>query len=443
MSGNAKQLKLPIQRVVTTFDNFTRFEASGGLLLLFFTIVALVWANSPFKDLYFYIWQAKATIGIGDFILNKPLILWINDGLMAMFFFVIGLEIKRELLVGELSTPRKAVLPVAAAIGGILTPALIYIMINPSAPESSGWGIPVATDIAFVLGVLALLGDRVPVSLKIFLTSLAIVDDIAAVLIIALFYTSNISIMSLMIGGFFLLALVVANFGGIRSTLVYALLGIGGLWLAFLLSGIHPTIAGVLAAMAIPSQTRINSDEFIKKSRYYLQKFEEASSFKVSILANSDQVHAAEAVENSSKLIQPPLQRLEHALHPWVIYVVMPIFALANAGVTIDANIFTVLKDPVTLGVIFGLFFGKQIGITAFSWLSVKFGLADLPSGVTWKQVYGLGCLAGIGFTMSIFIAGLAFGNPDILSLAKLGILIASLVSGMTGFLILGRNRSS
>lgn len=443
MSGNAKQLKLPIQRVVTTFDNFTRFEASGGLLLLFFTIVALVWANSPFKDLYFYIWQAKATIGIGDFILNKPLILWINDGLMAMFFFVIGLEIKRELLVGELSTPRKAVLPVAAAIGGILTPALIYIMINPSAPESSGWGIPVATDIAFVLGVLALLGDRVPVSLKIFLTSLAIVDDIAAVLIIALFYTSNISIMSLMIGGFFLLALVVANFGGIRSTLVYALLGIGGLWLAFLLSGIHPTIAGVLAAMAIPSQTRINSDEFIKKSRYYLQKFEEASSFKVSILANSDQVHAAEAVENSSKLIQPPLQRLEHALHPWVIYVVMPIFALANAGVTIDANIFTVLKDPVTLGVIFGLFFGKQIGITAFSWLSVKFGLADLPSGVTWKQVYGLGCLAGIGFTMSIFIAGLAFGNPDILSLAKLGILIASLVSGVTGFLILGRNRSS
>jgi len=434
-----QQLKLPIRKVVTAFDNFMKFEASGGILLLLSTIVALVWANSPFAESYFELWHMKAKIGIGDFVLNKSLAHWINDGLMAMFFFVIGLEIKRELLIGELSSPKKAALPIVAAAGGILIPALIYIVLNPSLPQSSGWGVPVATDIAFAIGVLALLGDRVPLSLKIFLTSLAIVDDIGAVLIIALFYTSDISMINLLVGAGFMAALVIANWVGIRSTLLYALLGIGGLWLAFLLSGMHSTIAGVLAAMAIPAQTRINADEFLKTGRYYIEKFEEASSFKVSILGNSSQHYAAEAVETASKLVQTPLQRLEHALHPWVIYVVMPIFALANAGVTIDANLFTVIVHPVTYGIILGLFVGKQAGIILFSWIAVKIGIADLPEGVSWKQVYGIGCIAGIGFTMSIFIAGLAFNDPDLLTLAKLGILIASVISGVTGYLILGR----
>lgn len=443
MNGKGKQLKLPIQRVVTSFENFARFEASGGLLLLLFTVIAMIWANSPYSELYFSIWETKVTIGIGEFILNKPLILWINDGLMAMFFFVIGLEIKREMLVGELSSPRKAFLPMAAAIGGVIFPAVIFMIINTQPPVSSGWGIPVATDIAFALGVLALLGDRVPLSLKIFLTSLAIVDDIAAVLIIALFYTSNISFVNLLIGAGFLFALLAANFGGIRNTLVYAVLGIGGLWLAFLLSGLHPTIAGVLAAIAIPSQTRINSDEFIKKGHFYLGKFEEASRFKAGILDNPKQFEAAEGVENSSKLIQPPLQRLEKALHPWVIYVVMPVFALANAGVAINADIINVIKHPVTLGVIAGLFIGKQLGITFISWVAVRTGISDLPRDMSWKHVYGIGCLAGIGFTMSIFISGLAFSEPDMLSLAKLGILIASLMSGVTGYLILRTNTSS
>lgn len=434
-----QQLKLPIRKVVTAFDNFMKFEASGGVLLLLSTIVALVWANSPFADSYFELWHMKATIGIGGFVLNKSLEHWINDGLMAMFFFVIGLEIKRELLIGELSSPKKAALPIVAAIGGIVLPALIFLFLNPSAPESSGWGIPVATDIAFAIGVLALLGDRVPLSLKIFLTSLAIVDDIGAVLIIALFYTSDISLINLLIGACFMVALIAANWMGIRSTLLYAVLGIGGLWLAFLLSGIHSTIAGVLAAMAIPAQTRINADEFVEKGRYYLDKFSEASEKNLSILGNSKQLYAAESVESASKLVQTPLQRLEHALHPWVIYVVMPLFALANAGVTIDANLFSVLKHPVTYGIVAGLFIGKQAGITLFSWIAVKIGIADLPRGVSWKQVYGLGCIAGIGFTMSIFIAGLAFSDPEILKLAKLGILIASFISGVAGFLILGR----
>ncbi|KRT64220.1 MAG: Na+/H+ antiporter NhaA, Na+:H+ antiporter, NhaA family [Candidatus Dadabacteria bacterium CSP1-2] len=400
-----------------------------------------MWANSPWFDSYFDLWQTKLKIGLGSFVLDKPLILWINDGLMAMFFFFVGLEIKREILVGELSSPRQAALPIVAALGGMIVPAILYLVLNAGKPGASGWGIPMATDIAFTLGVLALLGKRVPIALKVFLTSVAIVDDIGAVLVIAFFYTSQIYWSNLIVGAGFLIALILANRAGIRHPLVYASLGIGGLWLAFLMSGVHATIAGVLSAMTIPASTRIGREEFLEKSRYILKEFEGASVNEKSVLTSRQQRRAAEALEKASELVQTPLQRLEHDLHPWVIFGIMPLFALANAGVSLDGNLTQVLINPVTLGIVFGLVFGKQIGITLFSWLAVRSGIATLPVGVNWWQVYGVGWLAGIGFTMSLFIAGLAFRDIALLSLAKLGILTASLIAGVVGWIILRKGR--
>jgi len=360
---------------------------------------------------------------------------------MAMFFFFVGLEIKREILVGELSSPRQAALPIVAALGGMIVPAILYLVLNAGKPGASGWGIPMATDIAFTLGVLALLGKRVPIALKVFLTSVAIVDDIGAVLVIAFFYTSQIYWSNLIVGAGFLIALILANRAGIRHPLVYASLGIGGLWLAFLMSGVHATIAGVLSAMTIPASTRIGREEFLEKSRYILKEFEGASVNEKSVLTSRQQRRAAEALEKASELVQTPLQRLEHDLHPWVIFGIMPLFALANAGVSLDGNLTQVLINPVTLGIVFGLVFGKQIGITLFSWLAVRSGIATLPVGVNWWQVYGVGWLAGIGFTMSLFIAGLAFRDIALLSLAKLGILTASLIAGVVGWIILRKGR--
>ncbi|MBI2487176.1 MAG: Na+/H+ antiporter NhaA [Deltaproteobacteria bacterium] len=429
--------KPPVERILRPFQEFTKLEASGGILLFLFTIVALVWANSPWSDSYFNLWQTKLKIGIGGFLLDKPLILWINDGLMAMFFFVVGLEIKREMLVGELSSPKQAALPIAAAIGGMIVPALLYVALNAGKPGAPGWGIPMATDIAFALGALAILGKRVPIALKVFLVSLAIVDDIGAVLVIAFFYTSHIYWSNLLIGAGFLIALMFANRAGVRHPLVYAILGIGGLWLAFLLSGVHATIAGVLSALTIPASTRIGRDEFLEKSRYLLGEFDKAGENDKSVLTSKQQRKAAEALEKATELIQTPLQRLEHDLHPWVTFGVMPIFALSNAGVTFDGSLAKLFTNPVTLGIVLGLVFGKQIGITLFSWLAVRVGIATLPSGVNWLKIYGVGWLAGIGFTMSLFIAGLAFDNVETLSIAKLGILTASLIAGVGGWMIL------
>jgi NhaA family Na+:H+ antiporter len=434
--------KPPIERILRPFQEFTRLEASGGILLLLCTMVALVWANSPWSDSYFNLWQTKLKIGLGSFILDKPIILWINDGLMAMFFFVVGLEIKREILVGELSSPKQATLPIVAALGGIVVPAVLYISLNKGKPGASGWGIPMATDIAFALGALAILGKRVPIALKVFLTSVAIVDDIGAVLVIAFFYTSQIYWSNLVVGAGFLAALIAANRAGVRHPLVYAILGIGGLWLAFLMSGVHATIAGVLSAMTIPASTRIGRDEFLKKTRYLIDKFENASANEESVLTGKEQREAAEALEKASELIQTPLQRLEHDLHPWVIFLVMPLFALANAGVPLVGSLSQSLTSSVTLGIVFGLVIGKQIGITLFSFLAVRLGIATLPSGVSWRKIYGVSWLAGIGFTMSLFIAGLAFEDIEILTVAKLGILTASLIAGFGGWVILTRNSS-
>lgn len=428
----------PIDRLLSPFQEFFHQEASSGILLIVATIIALVWANSPWAESYILLWESKLTISIGSLGISKDLLHWINDGLMAVFFFVVGLEIKREVLVGELSSPRQAILPIVAAIGGMAVPAGFYLLFNSSGPAQAGWGIPMATDIAFALGVLSLLGKRVPLSLKIFLTAVAIVDDLGAVLVIALFYTSKIVWFSLFIAALFLVLLIVTNRLGVRNLLVYALLGIG-MWVAFLQSGVHATIAGVLLAMTIPVRTRINTEEFFTHASYFLEDFRKHGKTGENVLTNKSQRAAIMAIEVAAEQAQTPLQRFEHILHPWVSYFIMPIFALANAGVQVKSDLLSVFVQPVTLGIMAGLVLGKQIGVFLAGFLAVKLKWADLPSGMTWRRLYGLSWLAGIGFTMSLFIASLAFGDSEFLSSAKTGILIASLVSGMAGAVILSR----
>jgi NhaA family Na+:H+ antiporter len=428
----------PIDTIIRPFQEFAHTAASGGVLLLAFTVVALIWANSPWSHSYHELWHTPVTAGFGGHVLSKPLELWINDGLMAIFFFVVGLEIKREILTGELSSPRQAALPIAAALGGMIVPALLYFAFNAGTAEVSGWGIPMATDIAFALGVLALVGKGVPDALKVFLTALAIVDDLGAVLVIALFYTSEISLTALGAGACFLLLMVVANAMGVRNPLVYWLLG-GAVWLAFLLSGVHATIAGVLGAMTIPASSLLDENSFVAKGRFLLSEVERKVDPGQEPLQYGNQHAAIQALERACENVETPLRRLEHGLHPWVAFCIMPLFALANAGVELGAGFVAALTQPVTLGVMIGLVAGKQIGITLFSWLAVRSGLASLPAGVTWRHIYGAAVLGGIGFTMSLFIAGLAFSSAETLAMAKAGILLASLVAGGAGFWLLRR----
>jgi NhaA family Na+:H+ antiporter len=392
----------PIQRLVRPFQEFADLEASGGLLLIGCTVAALIWANSPWAGSYFHFWHMDLTFGRIGGLLAKPLHFWINDGLMALFFLLVGLEIKREILVGELASFQRAVLPIAAALGGMIVPAAFYLLFNHGGPGAAGWGIPMATDIAFALGVLALLGSRVPTSLKVFLAALAIADDIGAVLVIAFFYTERISWISLGVGGVFFVALLAANRAGVRHLLIYAILGLG-LWVAFLQSGIHATVAGVLLAIAIPARQR-----------------------------------TSRAVLMSNK---SPMLRLEHALIPWNRYLIMPVFALANAGVALGGGAARSVVAPVSLGVICGLVIGKPIVIVLFSWLATRTRLAGMLDGIGWRQIVGVGMLGGIGFTMSLFIANLAFGDGPALETAKVGILLASVVSGIAGAIVLVKRR--
>lgn len=426
----------PIERLLLPFQKFVHNSAVGGILLIACTIIALVWANSSWGDSYIALWNTLITVGPEGGAISKPLILWINDGLMAIFFFVVGLEIKREVLVGELSSPRKAALPVAAALGGLALPGIIYFTINAGTPGVSGWAIPTATDIAFALGVLALLGSRIPTSLKVFLTALAIVDDIGAVLIIALFYTSKLSLTALAIGGVFFIGLIVANRLGVRRLLVYAILGTG-LWVAFLKSGVHATIAGILCAMTIPTRTRINGEEFTTKVKRFLDEFRVGGEPKSDMVMTDHQRGAVQAIEDACDFVESPAHRLEHGLHPFVAFAIMPVFALANAGVILEGDIFAALLSPVALGVMAGLVIGKQIGITTITWLAVKFGIAQKPEEISWRQIYGVGWLAGIGFTMSLFITALAFNDPLMITQAKIGILGASLIAGIVGYVLL------
>ncbi len=429
----------PVERIVRPLKDFAKFEASGGILLIACSVFALAWANSPWAGSYFHLWHTNLTFGFAGAQLSKPLEFWINDGLMAVFFLLVGLEIKREMLVGELATFQKAALPIAAALGGMLVPALLYALLNRGTPGAAGWGIPMATDIAFALGVLALLGDRVPASLKVFLAALAIADDIGAVLVIAIFYTAKISWISLAIGVGFFAALMAMNRGGARHPLIYAVLGLG-LWLAFLKSGVHATVAGVLLAITIPVRHRIDGREFLERSETFLTRFRSAEEAGETIPASATKLHALEAIESVCERAQSPLQRFEHALAPWIKHFIMPVFALANAGVTLGHGVATIIA-PISLGVICGLVLGKPIGIAAFAWLATRSGVAALPDGVGWRQILGVGILGGIGFTMSLFIDALAFGNTPELETAKVGILTASAISGLAGALVLWRRR--
>jgi NhaA family Na+:H+ antiporter len=358
---------------------------------------------------------------------------------MAVFFFVVGLEIKRELLIGELSSLKQAMFPIFAAVGGMLVPALIYLFFNLGQPGASGWGIPMATDIAFALGILALLGKRAPLSLKIFLTAVAIVDDIGAVLVVALFYTDKIVWASLGVAALALVGLFILNRIGARRTHPFAILGVI-LWLAFLKSGVHATVAGVLLALTIPATTVIDRKGYLDRTRKYLDQFEDEGIRDGANFTTYRQRALLQAIENGTELVEAPLQKLEHNLHPAVAYFIMPVFALANAGVDLRADILAAITNPISLGIILGLVFGKQIGITFFAWLVTKLGLSQKIPGVTWKQIYGASMLAGIGFTMSLFISNLAFTDPVQLTSAKIGILAASFISAVIGWSILRTN---
>jgi NhaA family Na+:H+ antiporter len=429
----------PIERIVRPFRAFVHQEASGGVLLLACTVLALVWANSPWAAGYADLWHTPVTVGFGGLALSKDLQHWINDGLMAVFFFVVGLEIKRELLMGELAAPRRAALPIAAAAGGMLVPAALYALLNTGTPGAPGWGVPMATDIAFALGVLALLGSRVPVAIKVFVTALAVVDDIGAVVVIAVFYTPAVAWTPLAWAAALFVVLVALNRLGVRRPLPYAAVGVG-LWLAVLLSGVHATVAGVLLAMVIPAKGRIDAGDFAQRGQALLDTFRRSSPAEppAVALANEDQQAAVRALETACEDVETPLQRLEQSLHPWVAFAVVPLFALANAGVSLAApDVGAAMSDRVTLGVLLGLVLGKQVGVTVFTWLAVQTRVAALPEGVAWRHVYGAAWLAGIGFTMSLFIASLAFADAALLDRAKVGILLASLASGGVGWLIL------
>lgn len=433
----------PITRILRPLYAFAENRTSGGILLLLCTVAALVWANSAWAESYATLWHTNFTVSLAGRALSHDLHFWVNDLLMVIFFFVVGLEIKREILVGELATFRRAALPIVAAFGGVAVPALIYLAGNAGGPGAPGWGIPMATDIAFALGVMALLGDRVPLGLKVFLTALAIVDDIAAVMVIALFYTAQISWTAVGAAGLCLALLFTLNLLQARTPLVYAVGGVA-LWLAVLASGIHATIAGVALAMTIPSRTPLDSGQFLSVARRILQHFQEsAEAAPGGIMTNDDGQAAVHALEEACEKVQPPLHRLEHALHPWVTFFIMPVFALANAGVVLSGEVVGTLTQPVALGVLLGLVLGKPIGITLFAWLSVRTGLASLPSEVTWNHIHGAGWLGGIGFTMSLFIASLAFTEDSLLTQAKLGILAASFCAAIIGSLLLMRKRQA
>lgn len=427
--------KSPIEKILNPIQEFMHAETSGGIVLIICTIIALVWANSPFAESYHHLWHTFLTFDFGGFMLKHSLHHWINDGLMVIFFFVVGLEIKRELLVGELSSAKKAALPVAGALGGMILPAIIYFSLNAGKEGAAGWGIPMATDIAFVVGIMALLGPKFPFSLKIFILALAIVDDIGAVLVIAIFYTAEISFSALLVGGAILILLIIFNRIGVRSLIVFTITGIA-LWLAFLESGVHATVAGVLLAFTIPVSSRINTKKFTNETKELLDEFDKSGEHGENVLTNERRLGIVQSIESNCEKILTPLQRFEHLLHPWVAFFIMPVFALANAGVSIGNNFANALFDPISLGIILGLFIGKQVGIFGFSFIAIKLGIASKPDGVNYTKMYGAGVLAGIGFTMSLFIANLAFSSEELLNIAKVGVLTASLIAGIVGFIV-------
>ena len=382
-----------MDKTFSRIQEFIRLETSGGVVLMIAAIFAMIIANTSLSSTYDLILSTYIKVGIGNFEIAKPAILWINDGLMAIFFFLVGLEIKREVLAGELSSFDKAILPIMAAIGGMAVPGIIFAIVNWGTPENlNGWAIPTATDIAFALGILALIGSRAPIALKIFLLAIAIIDDLGAIVIIAIFYTSELSINALSISMIGFAAAIALNRLGIQRTAPYLLVGII-VWVFVLKSGVHATLAGVLIAFTIPLKAK-NEDEAL-------------------------------------------LYKMEHGLHPWVAFLILPVFAFANAGVNFTGIGIDDLLQPLTLGIAVGLFLGKQIGVFLATWIGVKSGIARLPENVSWKHVYGVACLTGVGFTMSLFIGSLAFTTADVMNAVRLGVVLGSVLSGIIGYLLL------
>jgi len=418
------------ERFIRPAQAFAAIEASGGIVLLAGAIVALIWANSPWEHEYFEFFHTELALDVHLFSIELSLGHAVNDGLMAIFFFVVGMEIKRELVHGELASPRRAALPVAAALGGMIVPALIYTAWNFGDDGAKGWGIPMATDIAFAVGVLSVVGKRVPFSLKVFLLALAVADDLGAIVVIAVFYTEQIALEpSLWALG--LLALVIGvNRMGVRSTEIYIALGVL-FWAAVLKSGIHATVAGVVLAMLTPSKPYYKEGAFDEAAPELLRRYQEAK-------AAGDHERAEQALSQLEMLTrgtESPLDRLEHSLAPWSSYVIVPIFALANAGVALSGDMVSnAVSSPVTLGVAMGLVFGKPIGVLLAAWLAVRVGLAQFPRGVNLHHMVGVGLLAGIGFTVSLFVTGLAFDDPALIDEGKVGILAASTIAGIVGF---------
>ncbi len=428
----------PVDVLVGPFRRFARYEAAGGILLLLITVVALVWANSEWSDSYTGIWyETLVSIGVGEWGLEKPLVIWINDLLMAVFFLVVGLEIKRELLVGELSSVRKATIPLMAAIGGMVVPAGIYAALNMGQESMRGWGVPMATDIAFALGVLALLGSRVPVGLRIFLTSLAIVDDLGALLVIAIFYTENLKTSAMMNAGVCLILLGVLNVIGVRRILAYMLVG-AVLWYFVLKSGVHATIAGVLVAAFVPARERVNTSRFVDFVRMRLNGMEEAGESGKRIVSSPRMQSTVQSIEDACLKVQTPLHQLEFSLIGMVFFLIVPVFALANAGVAIAGEGGKIeFSGPIAWGVTLGLTLGKPIGVFLFTYGAVKLGIGSLPTGVRWAHVHGAAWLSGIGFTMALFIANLAFPDQSDLDMAKRAVLAASGLAAIVGLGIL------
>lgn len=426
--------------VINPLSAFISNSIMGGVVLLIAAVIAIILANSPLSEDFLGFWEHKISIGINDqLFLNYDLQHWVNDGLISIFFFVLGLELKREIVGGQLSGFRNAILPVAVGIGGMIFPALIFLFFNSGAETSSGWGIPMATDIAFALGVLHLLGKGVPTSVKIFLTAFGIIDDLGAILVIALFYTDSISFTHLGIGLAFLVVLILANKVGVRNTMFYAIVGIGFVWVPFLLSGVHATIAAVLVAFTIPANTKFNEIQFLSRNKKYAVKFNSANVTDSSTVTK-EQLHILKQIKSTAKNAMTPLQRLEHSMHPLVSFVVMPIFALANAGVVLDIDMETLFSNNISIGIIAGLLLGKLIGIFGVTYLMIKTKISSLPRGMTINHLFGVSIISGIGFTMSIFITSLAYTDPIAIKQAKIGIFIASIIAGMLGYFILKRN---
>lgn len=418
--------------------HFIHSPWSGGVVLVIFAIIALILANNPWtKDAYHHILISNLSIGFDFLNISKTLEQWINDGLMVIFFFVVGLEIKREIIAGQLASIKQASLPIAAAIGGMIVPAVIYAMFNASTQYESGWGIPMATDIAFAIGVLSLLGNRVPLSMKIFLTALAIVDDLGAILVIAIFYTSEIDFVMLGAAALVLVFLIIMNKRNVYHMGLYLIPSIL-LWVLFLHSGIHATIAGVLIAMTIPSTPRFSRKYFLYKSKFFIEDFRFHNKEGVEVLSNDNQLHDLNAMKYIASNSVSPTQRLEHALNPFVTFFIMPVFALANAGVSMTSVAdLHVLGSTQGAGIFFGLVLGKPLGIMLLCWITIKLGFAVMPKGADWKILSGVACLGGIGFTMSIFIDNLAFAGTPFIDSGKIAVLVASLSAAILGVLVI------